>query len=182
MIGNAPNKHCQLEPAPTWLVKQHRQLLAPCIALLINTTSLSTGSFPAQFKHAIVTPLLKKDSPDSNQLKSFRLVSKPTVPFLSKLLEKAVQKQLQCYLTWSDAVPSHQSAYRQFHGSEMALIKEMNDLLMATDYGQVSALCLLDLTPAFDTYDRSLLLACLHCNSVLVLKAAVWLGLRHVQT
>ena len=59
-----------------------------------------------------------------------------------------MQKQLQRYLIWSDAMPSHQSAYRQFHGTETALIKVMNDLLVATDEGQVSALCLLDLTGA----------------------------------
>ena len=41
----------------------------------------------------------------------------------------------------------------------MALIKAMNDLLMATDQGQVSVLCLLDMTAAFDTADHGLLLA-----------------------
>jgi len=107
LIGNAPNKLCQLDPAPTWLVKQHRQLLAPFVAHLINM-SLCTGSFPVQFKHSVVTPLLKKGSPDSNQPKSFRPVSN----LLSKLIEKGVHKQLQCFLTWSDAMPSQQSAYR----------------------------------------------------------------------
>jgi len=98
------NKHCQLDPASTWLVKQHRQLLAPFIALQINT-SLSTGSFPAQFKHAIVTPLLKKGSPYSSQLKSSWLVS--DLPFLSKLLEKVVQKHAAALsdLEWCRAKP-----------------------------------------------------------------------------
>ena len=40
----------------------------------------------------------------------------------------------------------------------MALIKIFNDLLLAADQGQVSALCLLELTSAFDTVDHTLLL------------------------
>jgi len=52
----------------------------------------------------------------------------------------------------------HQSAYRKFHSTENALVKVYNDLLVATDQGQVSALCLLDVTAAFDTVDHELLL------------------------
>jgi len=37
----------------------------------------------------------------------------------------------------------------------------MYDLLLAADSGHVSALCLLDLTAAFDTADHNLLTLCL---------------------
>ena len=47
-------------------------------------------------------------------------------------------------------LPVSQSAYRQFHSTETAVLKVYNDLLLAADSGQVSALCLLDLTAAFD--------------------------------
>jgi len=40
----------------------------------------------------------------------------------------------------------------------MAVTKIYNDLLFAADDGQLSALCLLDLTVAFDTVDHTLLL------------------------
>ena len=57
-----------------------------------------------------------------------------------------------------DMLPATQSAYRQSHSTETAVLKVYNDLLMAADNGQVSALCLLDLTVAFDTVDHDLLI------------------------
>jgi len=74
LIGNATNKSCQLDAAPTWLIKQYSGLLAPFIALLFNA-SLSTGCFPAKFKHTIVTPLEKKGIRYSSQLKNYHPVS-----------------------------------------------------------------------------------------------------------
>jgi len=47
-------------------------------------------------------------------------------------------------------MPAMQSAYRRFHSTETAVIKIYNDLLLAADDGDVSALCLLDLTAASD--------------------------------
>ena len=55
-------------------------------------------------------------------------------------------------------MPKMQSAYRRFHSSEIAVTKVFNDLLLAADAGKMSALCLLDLTAAFDTVDHELLL------------------------
>jgi len=54
-------------------------------------------------------------------------------------------------------MPSAQSAYRKYHSTETAVANVYSDLLLAADQGQVSALCLLDLTAAFDTVDRELL-------------------------
>jgi len=54
-------------------------------------------------------------------------------------------------------MPGTQSGYRQFHSTETAVTKVYNDLLAADD-GDVSALCLLDVTAAFDTVDYDLLM------------------------
>ena len=54
-------------------------------------------------------------------------------------------------------MPTMQSAYRRFHSTETAVMKVYNDLLLAADNGDVSALCLLDLTAAFDTVDHHLM-------------------------
>jgi len=47
-------------------------------------------------------------------------------------------------------MPVTQSAYRQYHSTETAVTKLYNDMLLAADSGQLTALCLLDLTAAFD--------------------------------
>ena len=44
VISSALSQMCQLDPAPTWLVKQYRQLLVPFVAWLFNE-SITTGAF-----------------------------------------------------------------------------------------------------------------------------------------
>jgi len=51
-----------------------------------------------------------------------------------------------------------QSAYHRCHSIETAVLKTYNDLLLAADNGDVSALCLLDLTAALDTVDHDLMM------------------------
>ena len=86
---------------------------------------------------------MKKVGLDAGDQKSFRPVS--NLPFLSKLLEA----RLQAFLESNRLMPKTQSAYRKYHSTETAVTTVYNDLLLAADRGQVSALCLLDLTAAY---------------------------------
>ena len=61
VILNSSNSSCSLDLIPTRLLKSCIDSLTPPITNLINL-SLNEGVFPAQFKHAVVTPLLKKQS------------------------------------------------------------------------------------------------------------------------
>ena len=60
----------------------------------------------------------------------------------------------------------YQSAYKEGHSCETALIKILNDLLWAMENQKISALVLLDLRSAFDTVDHDILLQALDKNLV----------------
>ena len=53
----------------------------------------------------------------------------------------------------------YQSAYKQFHSTETALLKIHNEILSSMDNGKVTALTLLDLSAAFDTIPLSSLIS-----------------------
>ena len=91
----------------------------------LTNRSLVTGCFPSEFKQAIVRPLLKKSGLDATDLKNDRPVS--NLSFLSKLLERVVQSRLQVFLDSNELMPSQQSAYRQHHSTETAVLKVYND-------------------------------------------------------
>ena len=69
-----------------------------------------------------------------------------------------MQVRIQVFFDGNGLMPKLQSAYRRFHSTETAVTKVFNDLLLAANVGHMSALCLLDLTAAFDTVDHELLL------------------------
>ena len=58
----------------------------------IVNLSLETGRMPGILKQAILKPLLKKPSLDSNDFKNYRPIS--NLRFISKTIEKCVAKQL----------------------------------------------------------------------------------------
>ena len=59
IITNASSKSSELDPLPTYLLKQCIDCLLPSITRLLNM-SLSSSTVPDCFKSAIVRPLLKK--------------------------------------------------------------------------------------------------------------------------
>ena len=83
LISSSKNSTCLLDPLPTGFLKQ----MLPEILTLINA-SLTSGYVPQSFKIAVIKPILKKPNLDPNDLSNNRPIS--NLPFLSKILEKAV--------------------------------------------------------------------------------------------
>ena len=154
IVMSSSNSTCSLDPNPTWLIKRCSDVLTPIITQMINL-SLSEGHVPAQWKNAVVRPLLKKSGLDP-VLKNFRPVS--NLAFVGKAAEKAVIEQLINHCTTHQLLPVNQSSYRKYHSTETALVKVHNDILTSMDNQEVTFLILLDLSAAFDTINHSLLM------------------------
>jgi len=155
IIHSCPDKQCDLDPIPTNLLKKCLNILLPIITNIVNL-SIETGTFPDTFKSAIVKPILKKPTLDKELLSNYRPIS--NLSFLSKLTEKIVKIRLQNHLSTNSLFNSHQSAYIKNHSTETVLLSLYDKLITAIDKKQVTCLCLLDLSAAFDTIDHSILI------------------------
>ena len=154
MVRKSPAKSCKADPIPTALLKEILPDIIPLLRAVVNK-SLQTGTFPDDLKVALVRPQLKKINLDLIE-KNYRPVS--NLQFIGKLIERAVNNQLQEHITSNNIMEPMQSAYRAGHSTETALIKVKADLLNAIDKKEVVCLVLLDLSLAFNTVDHQILL------------------------
>ena len=154
VILQSPSKSCLLDPMPTSVLKSCIDEVVPITTRIFNL-SLRSGIVPSAFKQAVVTPLQKKKAAGT-VFSNYRPVS--NLPFLSKILERLVLQQLTAHCTTNKLFDPNQSAYRQGHSTETALLKIFDDLLTAMDTQLVSILTLLDLSAAFDTVHHGILL------------------------
>jgi hypothetical protein len=155
LILSLPNKQCGLDPIPMWLLKECIDELLSSITKIINL-SLETNSFPIYFKKSIITPILKKNTLDPNVTENYRPIS--NLPFLSKLIERIVAKQLNEFLSTTDTLAKYQSAYRKFNSTETILSKITSDLISRVADGEMVLISVLDMSAAFDTVDHNHLL------------------------
>ena len=94
---------------------------------------------------------------DQSDLKNYPPPRQTSVLF-SNLLKRLSLLRSAPSLNLPASPNNFQSAYKQLHSTETALLKSHNIVLTAMDSGIVAALTLLDLSAAFDTTDYSSLL------------------------
>ena len=162
---------CDLDPLPTALLKSNLSAISPFITQAANAI-LQSGYFPSSLKTAVIRPLSKKPSLDPNIPENTRPVS--NLPWLSKLIENIVADQLRTHLLNNNLFDQFQSGFRVGHSTETALVRVLNDLLLAADDGSPSLLILLDITAAFDTIDHTILLQLLQSTIGLDGTALSW--------
>ena len=157
-IQSLPNKYCCLDVIPTDIFKKCIPYLLPYLKFIINK-SLETGIFPSKYKDTIVKPLIKQSTIDKELHGNYRPLS--NLCFISKVIERSVLNQLVEHLEGNHLFGEFQSAYRKFHSCETAITKITNDVFLSLDNKECSFILFLDLSSAFDTIDRDILLSLL---------------------
>ena len=93
---------------------------------------------------------------------------------ISKLLERAGAEQFMEHLTSNNLHSQLQSAYKQQHSTETALLKIKNDILMSMNEQHVTLFVLLDLSAAFDTIHHHNLIGRLESDLGITDNALAW--------
>lgn len=138
------------------LIKLCCPIILPYLTHIVNSCLLEC-IFPRRWKTAVCVPIPKCTQP--KQIEDLRLIS--LLPVFSKILEKVMSAQLREHLTTNNLLPLRQSGFRPAHSCTTALLDITDDILSATDRGEVTVMILLDFSKAFDTVDHETLLAVL---------------------
>ena len=120
---------------------------------LINL-SLTTGLVPNKWKIAKVKPIHKKGN--TNDYNNYRPIS--VLNTSSKILERAVHKQLIDHLETNDLLSKMQFGHRKNRPTELATILLSYNIRKAVDKGHLVGVLYVNFSKAFDTLSHSALL------------------------
>ena len=132
------------------------------IILHIINACLTQSDYPPSWKHSLVHPIFKTGDPSDPS--NFRPIS--IIPTIAKLVERIVQRQLYHYLSSNHLLSPSQHGFRPRHSTETALATVTDQILSAADGGEITLLCLIDLSKCFDIIDHDLLLRKLELHGV----------------
>lgn len=132
---------------PTFL-KAITQKILPFLTHLFNSI-LTKSEFPLGWKLSKIIPIPKQNN-------DFRPIA--ILPFLSKVMENIMCKQMNQYLSQQKLLSDFQSGFVKGKSCITALTDVVEDLRSKLDNNMVSFLTLLDHSKAFDTVNHSILL------------------------
>ena len=141
-----PNKACWPDKIPNRVLKELAPVLAPPLTALYNK-SLEEGTVPAEWRHALVTPVYKKG--DKHSPSNYRPVSLTVV--CCKLLEHIVCNHVLTHLEENNLLTTLQHGFRRGHSCETQLLLTYDDLIRSFDKTLQTDMAILDFSRAFDT-------------------------------
>ncbi|KAI8495038.1 hypothetical protein Bbelb_270240 [Branchiostoma belcheri] len=133
--------------------------IARPLCYIINL-SLTTSTYPAEWKKAKVVPL-----PKSTTTRLCGQNSRPIslLSVFSKIMEKVVSTQISTYFKENNLMSPYQHAFRKHHSTCTALLQLVDDWYRKIDQGNIIGVIFLDFSAAFDLVDYNCLLQKLAC-------------------
>ena len=148
------SKSSGLDNIDTYILKLAKNAIVPSVCHILNL-SLKTCRFPNKWKIAKVVPLYKGKG-SKLEPKNYRPVA--ILPILSKVLERAMFQQMVNYMDTNRFYNPNHHAYRSFHSTTTAMLQMYTTWLEAVEQGDMAAVCMIDMSVAFDVVDTNLLL------------------------
>ena len=130
-----------------------------------------TGTFPLNWKTAIVRPLFKKAGLELTK-KNYRPVT--NLCSLSKLVEYCMLRQLLKHCDDNCLLPDFQSTYCTKYSTETSLARMINNIPWAMEEQYFTMAVILDLSAAFDRVYHNILLKVLESQFGITATALKW--------
>ena len=145
-------KATQESDIPTKVIKQFPNLFIDFLHKNINSY-LTEGTFPNDFKKAVVHPIHKKEC--KTEKSNYRPIS--ILPNLSKIYERLLYDQMYSY--FDKFFVKYQCGFRKGYNVQHCLLVMIEKMKEARDKNEVCAAVLTDLGKAFDCLKHDLLIA-----------------------
>ena len=139
------------------IIKHNFHTIAKHLLKIINQ-SFTLGIVPNELKIAKIIPFYK--SGDKNTLGNYRPVA--ILPLFSKIWEKLYYDRLMKFLDRHNILYTHQYGFRPKYSIDYAVMSLQNYIIKEFEKGNYTIGIFLDLSKAFDTLDKNLLLNKLH--------------------
>ena len=140
-----PKLSCGLDSINNRVVKTCHEELAKPMTMIINQT-IQEGYVPSIYKKARIIPLYKKGASDC--CGNYRPVS--LLPALSKIVEKAICRQLMTYLSDNDLLCHNQHGFRARNQTTHVVHSMLNTITENATQDKVTIATYIDLSKAFD--------------------------------
>ena len=127
--------------------------MTPILTYLFNIC-INQGIYPDSLKIGKVVAIFK--SGNKTLPGNHRPIT--ILPAINKVFEKLIYNRLSNFLTKNKIINNNQFGFRQGHNTELATTKFYEDTLNHLNNGEACCAILLDLSKAFDSVDRQILL------------------------
>ena len=154
VISSLKNKKTEgTDELPVSILISLKHVLSPILCYLFNK-SIKIGVFPDCLKIAKVLPLFKGGI--ASDPSNYRPIS--ILPAISKVFEKLIFNRLSSFFNQFGIINNNQYGFQKGLSTELATTKFCEDVLKGLNNNDPSCAILLDLSKAFDSVNRKILL------------------------